>query len=140
MATTKNRVRWTILAILLIIFITILVPATANLFSRIGVIDRGTCQITQDIFTIIGFFAVFIISFNTTRERTSLLIKIPGISSATMLIIIQAVSYYSLKGLDDSYDALRLSDMTLALEARPYSALAGIPDRIQQQGRPSCRE
>ena len=116
-ATVKTGERWTILAILLIIFFTILIPAGANLLSRIGVLDRGTYQITQDLFTIIGFFAVFIIYFNTTKERTSLLIKILGISSATMLIIIQAVSYYSLKGLDDSYDALRLSDMTLAIEA-----------------------
>ncbi len=115
-AIIKTKNRWTILSITVLIFITILFPATANLLSRNGVLDRGTYQISQDLFTIVGFFAVFIIFFNTTRERTSLLVKILGISLATLLIMLQGVSYFSLKGLDDSYDALRNSDMTIALD------------------------
>ncbi len=111
----KNKTRWTILSIVLLIFIIIMVPATTNILSRNGIIDRGTYQISQDLLTIISFFAVFIIFFNTTRERTSLLVKILGITFATMLIIIQGVSYFSLKGIDGSYDALRKNEMIIAL-------------------------
>jgi serine phosphatase RsbU (regulator of sigma subunit) len=115
-ATIKTKLRWTIFSILILILITISIPAMTNLLSRNGILDRGTYQITQDLFTIIGFFAVFIIFFNTTRERTSLLVKILGISYATLLIMIQGVSYYSLKGLDDSYDTLKKNDMVIVRE------------------------
>jgi len=40
--------------------------AMANLLSRKGALDRGTYQITQDLFIIVGFFAIFVIFFNTT--------------------------------------------------------------------------
>ncbi|MBP7738574.1 MAG: SpoIIE family protein phosphatase [Spirochaetes bacterium] len=112
----KSGLRWTILSILMFIFISIMIPAIANLLSRNGILDRGTYQITQYISTVIGFFAVFVIFFNTTKERTSLLVKILGISYATLLIMIQAVSYFSLRSLDAFYDTLKKNDMVIVMD------------------------
>ncbi len=113
---TKSGLRWTILSILMFIVISIMIPAIANLLSRNGILDRGTYQITQYTSTIIGFFAVFVIFFNTTKERTSLLAKILGISYATLLIMIQAISYFSLRSLDSSYDTLKKNDMVIVMD------------------------
>lgn len=131
---TKSGLRWTILSILMFIFISIMIPAIANLLSRNGILDRDTYQITQYISTVIGFFAVFVIFFNTTKERTSLLVKILGISYATLLIMIQAVSYFSLRSLDTFYDTLKKNDMVIVMDTNRT-----VPD-LSYLAEYSCRD
>ena len=111
----KTGARWSVLSITLIITVAILVPSGANLLSRNGIIDRGTYQMTQDLSTITGFFAVLVIYLNTTRDRTSLMVKILSICFATFLIVFQGLSLFSLTELDRSYDSLRNNDLVMAL-------------------------
>ncbi|TFH41257.1 MAG: HAMP domain-containing protein, partial [Chrysiogenales bacterium] len=109
--------RWTLLAITLVTFATLMAPVSANILSRYGSITRSDFQFIRDTFIITGFFVVFVIYLNTTRERTSLMVKFMGISLATFLIILQGLSYISLADLEDSYDQIRRRDLLLAIEA-----------------------
>ena len=113
---TRTRERWIALALPMIVYVTTMVPAVINTLSRDGLIDRGTYQVTQDLFTITGFFIFTILYLNATKDRTNFMVRILGISFATFLIVFQALSYFSLRDLDDAYDSLRRRDLLLALE------------------------
>ena len=118
-STSKNRKY--LLAIILIVFILITIPATTNLLSRMGIFDRGIYQITQDLITILGFSALFVIYINTTKDRTSLMMKFMSISLATSLVVFQGLSYISLTHLDTTYDRHCSQELAQAVRAGSFS-------------------
>lgn len=118
-STSKARIY--LLAIILIVFGLIAIPATTNLLSRVDYLDRGVYQVTQDLLTIIGFFALFVIYMNTTRDRTTLMMKIMSITLATFLLMFQGLSYFSLTELDKTYDEHRRQELSLAVRAAYFS-------------------
>ncbi len=113
---TKTVERWAVLSITLVMFLIILIPGLTNTLSREGVVGRDVYQITQDLFVILGFFIVAIIYINTTRDRTNFITKIIAITLATILLVFQGLSYFSLQDLEKSYDARRNRDLILALK------------------------
>ncbi len=111
---TKTAERWAVLSITLVMFASILVPGMTNTLSREGAVGRDLYQITLDLFVIFGFFIVAIIYINTTRDRTNFITKIIAITLATMLLVFQGLSYFSLQDLEQAYDAGRKRDLLLA--------------------------
>jgi serine phosphatase RsbU (regulator of sigma subunit)/HAMP domain-containing protein len=116
-AVVKSKTRWSVLAITLIVFILISIPAMTNLLSRGGFLGREIYQTTQDLITIMGFFALFVIYMNTTKDRTRLMTKIMSIILAAFLVIFQGLSYFALTDSDRTYDNLRRNDLSLAVKA-----------------------
>ena len=115
---TKTKERWTILVIDIVLTLALFVPALVNTMSRDGMIDRGTYMITNVLFLIIGYFVAGIIYINATKDRTNFMTKILGISLATILVVFQNLSWFSLQDLEKSYDSLRKKDLTITLDSK----------------------
>ena len=114
---TKTRERWTVFFISITISFATIFPAVLNTLSRDGMIGRETYLISQLLSTIVGFFFAGIIYINATTDRTNFMTKILGISLATILIVFQNLSWFSLQDLDNSYDSLCRKDLTIILDS-----------------------
>ncbi|MCP4132150.1 MAG: SpoIIE family protein phosphatase [bacterium] len=100
----RRRRGWMILSMGITYILATLVPSMANFLSRTGSLDRGTYQVTWDLFNILGFSLLGVIYINYTKDRTSFMAKIVGISLVTMLVVLQGFSYSSFKENENNYD------------------------------------
>jgi len=100
----KGRERWTVLLIGVMYLLATIIPSITNVLSRDGALDRGTFQITWDLFNVLGLSLLSILYINFTRDRTTFMGKILGISFVTLLLLLQGLSYYSLQDNERAYD------------------------------------
>jgi HAMP domain-containing protein len=82
------------------------VPGILNILSRDNLIPRSAYQTTITTFNLIGFFFAIVLYLNVTRDRTSVHARIVSISLVTMLLIMQASSFYWLKDAEHNFDAV----------------------------------
>lgn len=97
-----------------------LIPAIANALSREGLIDRQIFQITWAMVNIFGFFFLAIIYINNTRDKSTFMAKIVGISMVTFLLLIQGISYFSLNDKDAAYNEIHQHQIHRILSAPDY--------------------
>ena len=83
-----------------------LIPAIANTISREGLIDRQLFQIIWAMVNIFGFFFLAIIYINNTRDQSTFMAKIAGISMVTFLVLLQGISYFALNDKEQAYDEI----------------------------------
>ncbi len=124
-ATHRGPERLVIMAIAGLYLVGTMVPAIANTMSRDGSLDRGTFQNIWVMANVIGFFAIILVYINNSKERISFLGKLIGISVMTFLVLMQIMSYYTLKDRDSSFDSIYYTRSLLALakeEARRETA------------------
>ncbi|MCB1304354.1 MAG: SpoIIE family protein phosphatase, partial [Leptospiraceae bacterium] len=81
-----------------------------NSLSREGVIGRDAFQTTFSLTIVLGMFAIIIIFLNNTRDRTTFLAKLIGISLVTILLVMQALSFFVLGERTRAYDELRVQE------------------------------
>lgn len=113
---TQGRERWTVLGISVAIMVASLVPAILNIAQRDGRVSRSAFVITFVLFTVIGYFFILILYINRTRDRTSFMVKIVGISLVTFLLMMQVISYFTLNDREAEYDKLHVQYAERALE------------------------
>jgi len=113
---TKTKERWAILQIVIAILISTVVPSRTNVLSREGALDRGTHQTLLILILVLTFFIIFIIYLNSTKDRTSFMAKIVGISLVTFLITLQFLGFFQTRAGEEQYDALRREHVYRALE------------------------
>ncbi|MBK8396807.1 MAG: SpoIIE family protein phosphatase [Leptospiraceae bacterium] len=113
---TKTNERTVVIKLLIAMLIAALTPNITNIMSRDGALDRSAYLISLTLFFVIGFFIISIVYINSTKDRTTFMVKIVGLTLVTLLIIQQASSFYSMKDKDLDYDTLRLENMTRILE------------------------
>ncbi|MCP4133581.1 MAG: hypothetical protein GY754_21610 [bacterium] len=118
---TKTGDRAAIISMTCAIAVTIIIPAVTNILSREGILDRRIYQVTQDLFTILGFFVMTVIYINNTKDKTTVMAKITGICFITLLVVFQGISFFSFEDKDDAYDSLCKKDIILALETSKKS-------------------
>lgn len=106
--SVKGKERWTILAILLAMMITSIVPAIANMLSHEGAMDRNTYQIIYSVMTVVGFFLLLVLYINITKDRTTFMARLSGISLVTFLVVFVLVSFFILNDKDRTYDTLQV--------------------------------
>jgi hypothetical protein len=119
---TKNKSKWILLLLGISYLIEAIVPSIANIMSRNGLLDRGTYQITWDMFNILGFSMVTFIYINISKDRITFLGKIIGISLVSLLLVLQWFSYYSTTDQDKTYDELKLTQTSLLIKEHKLSA------------------
>ena len=107
MISTSKRERLVVTLLGIAYLVGALIPSIANALSREGIIDRHFFQITWAMLNIFGFFLLAIIYINNTRDKSSFMAKIVGISMVTFLVLIQGISYFSLRDKDRAYDEIR---------------------------------
>ncbi|MCB1192100.1 MAG: SpoIIE family protein phosphatase [Leptospiraceae bacterium] len=89
--------------------------AVANILSREGIISRGTFIFVYDLFIVVSFFFVFVLYINHTKDKTSFLAKIIGISLVTFLLVLQVISNFSLNNKELAYDEIKKRDTILTI-------------------------
>jgi methyl-accepting chemotaxis protein len=116
MLKAKDSTRWAILFLGIAYLIEAVVPSITNIMSRNGILDRGTFQITWDMFNILGYTLLATVYINITKDRITFLTKIIGISLISLLLVLQWFSYYSIMDQDKTYDRLKLTQFKLMIE------------------------
>lgn len=113
--SAKNRKKWILLLLGISYLIEAIIPSITNIMSRNGIIDRGTYQITWDMFNVLGFSMVTFIYINISKDRITFLGKIIGISLVSLLLVLQWFSYYSTTDQDKTYDRLKMTQTRLLI-------------------------
>ncbi|HMV78224.1 MAG TPA: SpoIIE family protein phosphatase [Leptospiraceae bacterium] len=111
-----RKERWVVLKMSGGILVSTLVPAFTNVLSRDGIMDRGTFMVLFATMTILGFFYVVLVYFNSTQDKTTFMGKIVGISLVSFLLMMQGLSFVTMKDRENDYDTLRLENAGRALE------------------------
>jgi len=104
--TIKTRERWIILLMSISYVVITLVPSASNVMSRSGLLSRETFQIMWNMFNILGFTFLAILAINFTRDRSSVVVKIIGVSLVTILMLFQGFSYFLYMEQEGAYDRL----------------------------------
>lgn len=120
LAVNKGVERWAAFFIGAVTSFAFFIPGILNLISRDGLMDRGTYQISQNLSTITGLFIATIIYLNVTKDRSKFMSKILIVTLATLLILVQGFSYFSLQQQERSFDDLIRKDTTTAIHAGIY--------------------
>ncbi|MCB1145666.1 MAG: SpoIIE family protein phosphatase, partial [Leptospiraceae bacterium] len=84
-----------------------ILPGALNTLSRDGAIDRGLFQTIFALGTVIGFFLIVVVWINLTKDKTSFMIKIIGISMVTFLLVLQGINYFFFIDQEVSYDQIQ---------------------------------
>jgi methyl-accepting chemotaxis protein len=113
--TGRGRERWIAFLVGALYIVSTMIPAIANTMSRDGSLDRATFQNIWVIANVVGFFIIIIVYINNSRERISFLGKLIGISVITFLMMMQIISYYTLKEREESFDAIHNNAAMLAV-------------------------
>ena len=114
-AVKEKDQRRVILAIAISFFVISAVPGALNTMSRDGKVSRALYTTVTDVMNLIGFFAVVVVYINNTRDRTSFMGKIVGISLLTILLAFQAISYYWVEDREEAYDLVKRQETARVL-------------------------
>ncbi|MCB1137455.1 MAG: SpoIIE family protein phosphatase [Leptospiraceae bacterium] len=109
-AVTGGRERWVILGLVIFLFGCGFAQGITNSLSRDGTVGRDVFQTTFSLTIVLGLFAVTVIYMNNTRDRTTFLAKIIGISMVTVLSVMQAISFSALAERTRAFDQLRMKE------------------------------
>ena len=114
----KGMERWSLTAMAVGFLIAAVLPVITNLLSRDGAIDRGIHQTVAVLSFVLGLFVIVIVYINSTKDTTSFMAKIVGITLVTMLLLIQMLSFISLRDREVAFDALKKEQVARAVETR----------------------
>lgn len=113
----KTPDRWATLQVSIAILVASLVPAIMNAQSRDGILDRGTFLTYFVLCTVFGFFFVVIVFINETKDRTTFMAKIVGVTMVTFLLLMQGMSFVTMKDREEEYDNIRVENTYRYLES-----------------------
>ncbi len=138
-----SKTKLAIGAILFAVLAGAIPPSSLNTLSRDGSVDRGVFLITLVFCTVLAFFLIVIIYTNTTKDRTTFMAKIVGITLVTFLLVLQGLSYFFVEDKENQYNELRLEYAKRALEGGAINPtiqyIARIPmHREDLQNRPDA--
>lgn len=114
-----KKARWALFAMSFSTAFATIVPGITNVLSRDGALDRGIHQTVINFAVIIGFFSFVMIYINTTKEKTTFMAKIIGISFATFLLMMAPISLLTLQDKEIAYDLIHTKDTSLVLQGEP---------------------
>lgn len=117
--TTKGS-RLILLGMTVAFIVATIVPGVTNILSRDGAVARGTHQAVINYSVVLGFFTLGVIFINATRDRTTFMAKIVGISLAVFLLVLQSVGYLVLNDRDFAYDEIQHREAELVLSKQNY--------------------
>jgi signal transduction histidine kinase len=119
----RGEERWWIAALLVLAIVTSAVPLLTFIMSFYGSMPRTTAYVVRTVFTNVTPYLFFLIYLSRTRDRTSSIGKLFGMSIAILSIVLMLSSYFALKDRDETYDALMREEARLA-----ENGLASSPD------------
>jgi len=81
-------------------------PGIIQVLSRDNLLPRSAFMTATVICNLIGYFIAIVMYINVTRDRTSVLSRITGITLLAILFIFQAVAFFWLRDAEQNFDAL----------------------------------
>ncbi|EQA35229.1 SpoIIE-like protein phosphatase domain protein [Leptospira inadai serovar Lyme str. 10] len=111
----KGKERRSVIYIMLSYCVITILPGIANALSRDGSISRAAYQQVADLGLVTGLFLILVVYVNTTKERTTILSRIVGITMATFLLVFQLVGYAVLNGYEASFDQIKIRETKLVV-------------------------
>jgi len=109
-----------ILIMVLLNLVVALVPAIFNILSRDGIVGRDVYNISMIFFNMTGFFGIFIIFTNLTKDRTTFMAKIITVTMSTILLLMLGIIYYSSVRSERFYDKLHWAEVQHILTEKNY--------------------
>ncbi|MCB1160164.1 MAG: SpoIIE family protein phosphatase, partial [Leptospiraceae bacterium] len=91
-------------------------PNFTNIMSRDGAMERSTYLISLVLCFVIGFFMVSIIYINSTKETTTFMAKIVGLTLVSILLVVQAWGFYMAQEQDGEYNSLKIEKLFNVLD------------------------
>lgn len=93
-----------------VFFLAFSVPSVTNVLSRDGLMARDVHQTLLVLMSILGFFVILILYLNNTKDETTFLVKIMGVSLVTFMGVMVFICYFSFQEQEDGYDALHFAE------------------------------
>ena len=109
-----------VLYMLLCFMIITVIPGIANSLSREGTFSRDTFQIIWELVTVLGFFLTVTVYINITKNRTTVMVNIVGISLVTFLLVFQGLSYFNSLDSEEAYDNLQIQKLARIIIDNSY--------------------
>jgi len=105
-ATSSRDDKKVILLLIFFSMIGTIVPSITNTMSRAGTIDREVFHTSWTLFNLLGFFLMFIVYINNSKDRISFLGKLIGIILVTILCLLQIVGFIILNDKEKDFDGI----------------------------------
>ncbi|TGK08765.1 HAMP domain-containing protein [Leptospira fletcheri] len=118
----RGRERRAVIYMLLAFCMISVIPALTNALNRNGSISRIVYQQAVDLSFVIGFFLLLVIYLNISKEKTTVLSRIIGISMATFFLVFQIVAYLILNEYEAQYDKIRFQEAKLIVKNKEQPA------------------
>jgi methyl-accepting chemotaxis protein len=102
--TSDKEDKKTIALLFIFTVIGTIVPSITNTLSRQGLIDREVFHTSWTLFNLLGFFLIFIVYINNSKDRFSFLGKLIGIILVTVLCLLQIIGFIVIKSNEKNFD------------------------------------
>lgn len=112
---STRQEKWTIALIAGVLFLCGWAQGITNALSVQGAIGREVFQTTFSLTIVFGLFGAVVVFLNNTKDKTTFMARLVGISLSSVLMLMEAVSYYTLSDRSRIYDQLRLRDARSAV-------------------------
>ncbi|MCE9501365.1 MAG: serine/threonine protein phosphatase, partial [Leptospira sp.] len=116
MITVKGKDRWVFLQMSLAMLVASVVPLVTNVISRDGGMERETYLLSLVLMFVLGFFIIVLVFIGSTKDKTTFMVKIVGITLVTFLLMMQGVSFFTMRDRENTYDEFRIEYMERAME------------------------
>ncbi|HNR87912.1 MAG TPA: SpoIIE family protein phosphatase [Spirochaetota bacterium] len=90
--------------------IVTILPGIANAMARQGALERDVFILAYALISVLGWFSSVIVYLNLTRDQTTFMAKIMGVTLATVLVILMGISFFTSRDADRLYDELRVRE------------------------------
>jgi len=113
---TKGAERKAMLVILFALFLDMIIPLYLNIQQRNGAVNREVYNTTIAFLTPIGAFLLLIPFLNTTKDRSTFMFKIVGVSFLTFVLIYNLIIFMTMLDREETYDYTHRKELRILLE------------------------
>ena len=116
----KVEQRRVLLAITLLFVLATVGPGFTNLKSRSGELSRDLHQTLFTFIMVLVAFSIFVTYVNHTKDKSTFLAKILGITIVTFFILMLGISYLYLNDKEETYNRLQLAEIEKTIVLKDY--------------------
>jgi HAMP domain-containing protein/tetratricopeptide (TPR) repeat protein len=113
---SKGAERKAMFVILFALFIDMIIPLYLNIQQRNGAVTREAYTTGISFLTPIGAFLLLIPFLNTTKDRSTFMFKIVGVSFLTFVLIFNVVIFMTMMDREETYDYTHRRELRILLE------------------------
>lgn len=112
----KTKDRWALLVIVLGFLMSSVIPALTNIMSREGSLDRGIHQSLTVTLYLVGLFLIIIVYVNNTKDTTTLMVRIVGVTLVTLLLFVLFLGLVPLRDREEAFAASKAAENASIVE------------------------